>query len=83
MFQGLPQTVHQALFRAFAHHQMVNHQVDIVNLVSVELHIELHALDDPVDTTFNESLFTDGLKQFFVVAFAAFHQRGQQSDIFA
>ena len=62
---------------------MVDYQIDIVNLVSVELHIELHALDDPVDTTFDETLFPNGLKQFFVVAFAAFHQRGQQSDIFA
>ena len=56
-------------------------QFDIVYFIAVNLHIEEQFAHRAVDAHAGETLFTQILKEFFIVSFASFHDRGQQCDV--
>ena len=58
-------------------HQPVHNYLNIVDLVTVDLHFGLYFLNFPVYTRFIITHFPDLLTQFPIVSFSAFHYWSQ------
>ena len=63
--------------------QSVDHQLDVVHLVAVHLHLVGNLLYLAVDAYFQEPFLRYLLEELAVVALAPFHQRGENHDVAA
>ncbi len=61
----------------------VDHDLDIVDLIAVELHAVRQFAHLPVDPHMKESLFADLIEQFAVMSLATLDQRGEHEDLLA
>ena len=71
---------HQPVVRLLAHAQAVDHQVDRVDLVAVELHARRELAHLAVDTGVEIALLHQRLEQLAVVSLAALDDRCEQRD---
>ena len=71
---------HQPVARLLAHAQAVDHQVDRVDLVAVELHARRELAHLAVDTGVEVALLHQRLEQLAVVSLAALDDRCEQRD---
>ena len=82
MLERRPHGLLQAVGAA-THSQPVNHQLDVVGLVAVHLHVVCQLLHLAVHSHPQESFFPQLGEQFAVVAFTGFYQRGEDVDVLA
>ena len=63
--------------------QAVDHQLDVVHLVAVHLHLVGNLLHLAIDTDFKEAFLRHLLEELAVVTLAPFHQRCENHDVAA
>ena len=77
----LLQRGNQPVTGLLVHRQPVDHQVDRVNLITVEAHAGRYFTDFAVDAGIDVTFLGQRFEQFAVVSFAAFHDGGHQGDL--
>ena len=80
---GLLERGHDAFARVVGDHQTVDHQIDVVDLVTVELHARRDLADLAVDARIDVSAFGQRLEHLAIVALAALHDGSHERHLAA
>ena len=83
MFESSLYCLLQSLRTAATHTDTIHHQLNVMSLIAVELHVIHQFTYLTVDTNPQETLLGHVGKQLTVVTLATFHQRCQYQDILA
>ena len=73
-------TLADAFLVAFLHHELVNHRLDVMVLVSVDFHTSFYLPDFAVDAHVEIALAAQSLEEFTIVTLAHAHEWGEEED---
>ncbi len=77
----LLKTLHQPLAHSLIHHEAVHHQVDVVYLVTIQVHAGGNLPNLPVHTHMDVSLFGERFEQLAVMPLPPRNHRSQQRHL--
>ena len=82
-FHRCSHTLADAFLVAFLHHELINHRLDVVVLVSVDFHASLYLPDFAVYAHVEIALAAQSLEEFTIVTLAHAHEWGEEEDCLA